>query len=789
MLFAVVLLFFLVIGGVSASDVMECSDNPSNDDSVIDSASQFSQESVANYNDQNSNESISNSNSLTTDNISNLEIDDDTELDKTKTSNAVSASSSKKTSKSKTASSLIVSSYSVYYGNQLIITLKDKNSKVLSGKKVSFYFPKIKNTYTKTTDSKGQAKITLKTLGDLNVIVSFAGDSSYKASKRNITVKVSKYNTNLKISKTTVAISTPVTFTLTEKSTGAALKGKKIVITAKSGKYTKTTDSKGQVNLTINIRQNFSITAKFASELKYNGSSYNGTIKPVQCGVKFASNLKTVAYGHSLAISLKNKVNSNPVANRSVVLSISNKGKTYNKTTNSKGVVYLPIKYIGSLKIKASFAGDAVYKKASLSTTVKGVKDSTAIKSSTTQVGKGGKYIVTLKDSAGKALSNKTVKFTIKNKTYTKTTNSKGQASLTIKLADGTYSIKTSYGGNSHYKSSKLTKKFKVNSTLVQMSDIIKAATTLRAYVDYTNRLNKSYVASVGGVKYSLDEFSYLMAEALVNIKKGSSADVAFKNLSGNYASKGNTINGNLYKANYIALANNLIKYVNSNNKIPTNMSTGLGKVEANLYIWGLTKALQYYGEKKVLPNYVILKTSYIKGSSSSTIIQNAHILNYKETFNATEFAKYLKTGGKSALNSAIIAKAKALTKGLTSSKAKANAIFKFVRDQISYSYYSDSKKGAAKTLSTKSANCCDKANLIVAMCRSVGVYARYSHAQGCTFSSGLVTGHVWAQVYDKASQTWLTADATSYRNQLGVINNWNTKSYSNAKNYVLIPF
>ena len=74
-------------------------------------------------------------------------------------------------------------------------------------------------------------------------------------------------------------------------------------------------------------------------------------------------------------------------------------------------------------------------------------------------------------------------------------------------------------------------------------------------------------------------------------------------------------------------------------------------------------------------------------------------------------------------------------------------------------------------------------------MCRSVGVYARYSHAQGCKFSSGLYAGHVWAQVYDTRTQTWYSADATSYRNEVGTIKNWNTGSYYKAKTYTLIPF
>ena len=164
-------------------------------------------------------------------------------------------------------------------------------------------------------------------------------------------------------------------------------------------------------------------------------------------------------------------------------------------------------------------------------------------------------------------------------------------------------------------------------------------------------------------------------------------------------------------------------------------------------------------------------------------------LLNVKEKFDADEFAKYLKTGGYSKLNSALKKKAASLTKGLKTNIEKANAIYEFVRSGVAYSYYANSKKGASGTLSAGSGNCVDQASLIVALCRSQGIYARYSHAKGCKFDSGLNTGHVWAQVYDPATQTWYVADPTSRRNNLGCVNNWNTNSYSNPCNYVLVPF
>ena len=148
---------------------------------------------------------------------------------------------------------------------------------------------------------------------------------------------------------------------------------------------------------------------------------------------------------------------------------------------------------------------------------------------------------------------------------------------------------------------------------------------------------------------------------------------------------------------------------------------------------------------------------------------------------------QYLVSSGFATITTAIKNKAASLTKGLTTNAAKATAIFNFVRDNIAYSYYANSKRGADGTLSAGSANCCDQANLVVALCRAAGIPARYSHAQGCTFSSGLVTGHVWAQIY--IGGTWYSADATSTRNSLGNIKNWNTNSYYSLKNYATIPF
>ena len=148
---------------------------------------------------------------------------------------------------------------------------------------------------------------------------------------------------------------------------------------------------------------------------------------------------------------------------------------------------------------------------------------------------------------------------------------------------------------------------------------------------------------------------------------------------------------------------------------------------------------------------------------------------------------KYLSGGGYAKITKAIRTLSKKLTSKYSTKLEKATAIFNYVRDNLGYSYYSNSKKGAAKTLKTKRGNCCDHANLIVALCRASKIPARYAHAKGCRFGSGLTTGHVWAQIY--VNGRWYSADGTSYRNRLGHISNWNTKSYRNLHIYRKIPF
>ncbi|MDO5828144.1 MAG: transglutaminase-like domain-containing protein, partial [Methanobrevibacter sp.] len=335
------------------------------------------------------------------------------------------------------------------------------------------------------------------------------------------------------------------------------------------------------------------------------------------------------------------------------------------------------------------------------------------------------------------------------------------------------------------------------------VKDIEAAASNVEAYVNKNKVLPKT--VTVGSTSVSIDEFSYLMAQAISELNKGSSASIAHKSLSSNNPVN-YTLSATIYEAQYVKTANEILTFVSSNKYMPnyatvySTSGSSAGKAGFNLYTFCFAKILDFYKSEGYLPKYCTFDSSVFASSSSGSsspstsangTVTTANSSQYKAGLNVKSsegnLDQYLVSSGFATITTAIKNKAASLTKGLTTNAAKATAIFNFVRDNIAYSYYANSKKGADGTLSAGSANCCDQANLVVALCRAAGIPARYSHAQGCTFSSGLVTGHVWAQIY--IGGTWYSADATSTRNSLGNIKNWNTNSYYSLKNYATIPF
>ena len=167
--------------------------------------------------------------------------------------------------------------------------------------------------------------------------------------------------------------------------------------------------------------------------------------------------------------------NGTGIANQKVQLEVKNKIK--NLTTNSKGYVYYKLTAKGTYAVSYSFKANG-FSPLSGSKTITVVGDSKSKltgSSYVAYVGYQNQYVVKLQ-TGGIKLPNKKVIFKVKGKSYTRTTNSKGQATLDINLAKGTYTIKYSFKGVTNAKaasgSSKITVKKGVPTKIVRVNDI-----------------------------------------------------------------------------------------------------------------------------------------------------------------------------------------------------------------------------------------------------------------------------------------------------------------------------
>lgn len=149
------------------------------------------------------------------------------------------------------------------------------------------------------------------------------------------------------------------------------------------------------------------------------------------------------------------------IAGKQVHIEFKSISKNY--TTNSKGHVYFNLFSKGTYTFSYSFNAGGY-------APVSGSKTITIVDSTTSKL-KGSNYVayVGIKNpyevkltTGGVNMPNKKVVFKIKGKTYTKTTNSKGMATLNIDLPKGTYTIKYTFKGVTNAKSASGSKKITV---------------------------------------------------------------------------------------------------------------------------------------------------------------------------------------------------------------------------------------------------------------------------------------------------------------------------------------
>ena len=321
------------------------------------------------------------------------------------------------------------------------------------------------------------------------------------------------------------------------------------------------------------------------------------------------------------------------------------------------------------------------------------------------------------------------------------------------------------------------------------LDDILDAASRVKQYVLKHKKIPKT--VQVSSDEITLAQFTYSMGNAILNIHENKKKE-KISTMKLETPTSIHTCNIKVTLENYIDAIKRVVAYCKKNGAAPAYVLSSSVEIGFAEYSFGFSKILDFYKTEKQLPLYNIFDSSVFDDDttpSGGEIKGVSMVKGINEKNTKSDVSEYLKQFNPACKPTyAIKEKAKQLTLGCTTNLQKATKIFNFVRSQITYKYYENSQKSADGALSSKLANCCDQANLIVSLCRVSGIPARYSHGQHCHFySSGNYYGHVWAQIL--IGNTWYAADPTGPSNYLGFIKNWDIKSFNSLKQYSLIPF
>ena len=365
----------------------------------------------------------------------------------------------------------------------LTATLKDEQGNLLAGKTLLFTINSA--TYSIKTNDAGQAsiKINLAKEKTYPVTIAFEDDESYTNSSAKANVVVKKESTSIASSDAAMCPNLGEYYSITLKdSASKVIANQKVTFTVNGKTYTATTNSKGQakVYLKFTTEKTYKITIKFNGNNRYKDSSKTNSIL-----VKKSSKTATLTApkvtippktDKSYTVTLINAVNKNGVSNQLITFKVD--GKTYTAKTNANGQASIKVKFttMKSYSVAISYNGNNYYKKASATGTITVAKTPTTFQASNVVLTPKSQkaYTVTLKTTSGSVLANQKITMAINGVVYAKTTNSKGQASLTIGLArENRYPIVLNYNGNDIYAASSLTKYVTIQKTvtLITASD------------------------------------------------------------------------------------------------------------------------------------------------------------------------------------------------------------------------------------------------------------------------------------------------------------------------------
>ncbi|MCL2115794.1 MAG: transglutaminase family protein [Methanobrevibacter sp.] len=313
------------------------------------------------------------------------------------------------------------------------------------------------------------------------------------------------------------------------------------------------------------------------------------------------------------------------------------------------------------------------------------------------------------------------------------------------------------------------------DSTTLSQNEVVKSSKSLYNYINKNEKLPETI--KVSNKNYSTEQFLYAMSKTVLSKKNNLKDNIPIKyNIKKAKKPSGSNIKGNIYLKDISGYSEIIIDYIDKNNRVPNSIKTNLGNMQYETIVFTFSKFLSKTNSNGKLTNKITISVAkkspinnkgytielfskYKKGDSLNKYLSS--------TKNAPSKGKYIKD------------LANQITKNHNTTLSKAEAIFDWVKNNIKYSRYSNTKYGGEKTIKNSKGNCVDNSHALTSLLRASNIPVRYVNGR-CDFTKGdlarVTVSHVWVQVL--INDQWMVADGIYKGNRLGYVANWKANSY-----------
>ena len=414
---------------------------------------------------------------------------------------------------------------------QYKVNLTDHNGKTIANAEITFEVNG--KTYTNTTDNNGQAILNLN-LNEGNYTIKTAYKNTTATNELEIIENHLITGQNIRAFENT---DFKYTITLT-RTDGTPINGKTITFVINNRRYTSTTNETGQASRTLNLPEgNYTITAI------YKNTAITNNLTIIEEYNLNATNIKTYAEtDFQYKVNLTNH-DGKAVNNAEITFEVD--GKTYTNKTDNNGQARLNLNLKeGNYTITSTYRNIKLTGKLEIIETYQltGIN----IKS---YENFNFDYIVTLTNHNNKTIENQIITIDVDGKTYTNTTNQNGQATITLNLKKGNYTITASYGNISTSNILNIIEYDleKIESENLEMFYRDGSRFTIRITENSTPLTNRTVKFTINGATYTRTTDSQGYAGIAINLNSGKyNITTQYNNLTKvNSILVKSTINGN----------------------------------------------------------------------------------------------------------------------------------------------------------------------------------------------------------------------------------------------------